>query len=272
MLLLTLALPMPHPPRITSPPMPPYTLPEADRVHVGTFVKTPAAPVIEILAAAGLDFAVLDAEHAPWDRGTLDTALLAGRAAGLPLFVRVLDHAPGTLLSALDLGACGLLVPHVDSAGQARDVVAHARYRGGRRGYSGSPRAADYGALGMKEALRRGDQALVICQIESLAAVDDAAAIAATPGVAGLFIGRADLALSMGLDTPQDPRVDAATERVMQAAQAAGKLIGVAVGSAAERDKYVARGARWVVHGSDQGLLRQASLAIALTPPHSPAA
>jgi len=246
-----------------------YALPATDRCHVGTFVKTTAPQIIEILAGAGLDFAVLDAEHAPWDRGSLDTALLAGRAAGLPLFVRVPDGSAGTVLSALDLGACGLLAPHVDSAEQARDVVANARYVGGRRGYSGSPRAAGYGALGMKEALRQGDRAVVICQIESPQAVASASAIAAVAGVAGLFIGRADLALSMGLDTPQHPRVDEATEQVMQAARAAGKLIGVAVGSVAERDRYVARGARWVVHSSDQGLLRQAALAIALAPPQS---
>ncbi len=236
----------------------PYRLPAAGQLHLGTFVKTTSPQVIEILAGTGLDFAVLDAEHAPWDRAALDIAILAGRGLGLPLFVRVLDHQASSLLAVLDLGATGLLVPHVDSADQAREVVAHARFVGGDRGYSGSPRFAGYGSLGMQQAIRRGDQALVICQIEGRQAVDQAAAIAAVPGVAGLFIGRADLALSMGLDTTQHAQVEQATAQVMQAAQAAGKLIGVAVGSSAEREKFFALGARWIVQSSDQGLLRQA--------------
>lgn len=252
--------------------MTPYILPAEGQLHVGTFVKTTAPQTIEILAGAGLDFAVLDAEHAPWDRGTLDLAMLAGRAVGLPLFVRLQDRSASHVLAALDIGAAGVLVPHVDSQADAREVVAHARYVGGTRGYSGSPRSAGYGSLGMKEALRRGDLAHVICQIESVAAVDAAAAIASVPGVAGIFIGRADLALSMGLDDPQHPRVDEATEHVMQAARAAGKVIGVFVGTMAERERYVARGARWVVQSSDQGLLRQAAKAIAHSGPSGMAA
>ncbi len=77
----------------------------------------------------------------------------------------------------------------------------------------------------MKEALRIGDEAQVICQIESEDAVKDAEAIAAVPGVAGLFVGRADLALSMGLDSPREPRVLEATRHVLAVAKKAGKLI-----------------------------------------------
>lgn len=240
-----------------------YTLPAADASHVGIFVKTTSPQVVELLAGTGLDFAVLDAEHAPFDRATLDLALLAGRVAQLPLFVRVLERDAASLLSVLDMGAAGVLVPHVDSAQQAREVVAHCRYAGGDRGYSSSPRATGYGALGMKEAIRRGDRNVVICQIESAAAVEEAARIAAVPGVAGLFVGRADLALSMGLDNAQDERVLRATERVVRAGIEAGKLVGMFVGSTPEREKYRAMGVRWFIQGSDQSLLRQGAQAVA---------
>jgi 2-keto-3-deoxy-L-rhamnonate aldolase RhmA len=240
----------------------PYAPPARDKVHVGTFVKTPSAQVIEVLGLAGLDFAVLDAEHAPWDRGTLDLALIAGRACGLPLLVRLPDRGAAATLMVLDQGAAGVVVPHVDSAADARDAVACARYMGGRRGFSGSSRAGCYGTLGMAETVRRGDRAVVIVQIESEAAVTSAAEILAVPGVAGVLIGRADLALSMRLTSTQDPRVVAATDHVVKAALAAGRLLGVAVGTDAERQRFLAQGANWVVQGSDQSLLRQAAAAL----------
>lgn len=240
-----------------------YTLPAAGDWHVGTFVKTTSPQCIEILGGAGLDFAVLDAEHAPFDRAALDLALMAGRSVGLPLFVRVLERSAAGLLSVLDMGAAGVLVPHVDTPEDAREVVAHCRYVGGDRGYSSSPRAAGYGALGMKEAIRQGDRNVVVAQIESVQAVENAAAIAAIEGVAGLFIGRADLALSMGLDNAQSAPVLEATEGVIRAGLAAGKIVGMFVGTNAEREKYRALGVRWFIQGSDQSLLRQAAQAIA---------
>ena len=153
------------------------------RYQVGTFVKTASPHVVEVLGTTALDFAVLDAEHAPLDRAAIDLMMLAGRAAGLPLLVRVPDTAAATVLSVLDTGAAGLLVPHVDTPEIAAQVVRRARFRGGERGYSSSPRWAGYGSLGMKQALAAGDDALVVCQIESPEAVAHAAQIAAVPGV-----------------------------------------------------------------------------------------
>lgn len=240
-----------------------YSLPQGADWHVGTFIKTPSPHTIEILGDTGLDFAVLDAEHAPFDRASLDIAMIAGRSAGLPLFVRVLERTAAGMLSVLDMGATGVLVPHVDTPEDAREVVAHCRYIGGHRGYSSSPRAAGYGALGMKEAIRQGDRAIVVAQIESVQAVENAAAIAAVDGVAGLFVGRADLALSMGLDNAQHPRVIEAAEQAVRDALAAGKVAGMVVGSNEEREKYRALGVRWFIQSSDQTLLRQAAKAIA---------
>jgi 2-keto-3-deoxy-L-rhamnonate aldolase RhmA len=240
-----------------------YTLPPPGGHHVGTFVKTTSPQVVEILGGCGLDFAVLDAEHAPFDRAALDLAMLAGRACGLPLFVRVAERSAAALLNVLDLGAAGVLVPHVDTEDDAREVVSQCRFVGGARGYSSSPRAAGYGALGMAAAIAAGDRSVVVCQIESVTAVEQAGRIAAVPGVDAVFVGRADLALSMGLADAKHPRVAEATEAVIRGSLAHGTPVGMFVASNAEREAYRALGASWFVQGSDQSMLQAAARAAA---------
>src|SRR6266567_4212348 len=91
-----------------------------DKVTIGTFIKTDSPHVVEVLGTTALDFGVVDAEHAPFDRAGLDRMMLASRACGLPLLVRVQDYTPTSIQTALDLDAAGILVPHVDSADFAR--------------------------------------------------------------------------------------------------------------------------------------------------------
>ncbi len=230
--------------------------------RIGTFIKTASPQVVEVLGTTGLDYAVIDAEHAPFDRNVLDLMLMAGRAAGLPLVVRIPDTAPATILSVLDMGAAGILVPHVDSAEQAREIVARARYRGGVRGFSGSPRAGGYGALSMGAALDAGDSTAILCQIESAEGLAAAAAIAAVPGVDALFIGRADLALALGLEDIRHAEVAEATLRIIKAACDAGKVASIFLPNTAEREQFAAAGATSFVIGADQSMLRQGAQAI----------
>ena len=86
---------------------------------IGTFVKTPTTHATEILGDLGFDFVVIDEEHAPFDRITIDAVLLAARASGIAGIVRVAEPTPARILSVLDDGASGgVLVPHVDSGAE----------------------------------------------------------------------------------------------------------------------------------------------------------
>jgi 2-keto-3-deoxy-L-rhamnonate aldolase RhmA len=224
-------------------------------MRVGTFVKTPAPHIVEVLGLTGLDFCVLDAEHGPFDRASCDPMMIAGRACGLPIMIRIPDMAAPTVLWALDIGAHGLVVPHVDTAAQAAELVARARFNGGIRGLSNSARFAGYGTSSLVEAMALGDEAKLFCQIESAEAVDNAAAIANTAGVAGLVIGRADLALSIGETRMDAPAVLEGTRLSIAAARAAGKE-AIIVSSTAEFPAFAAMGATMVIVSSDQGFLR----------------
>jgi 2-keto-3-deoxy-L-rhamnonate aldolase RhmA len=229
----------------------------AKEALLASFIKTPGVHGIEIAGLAGLDAVVIDAEHAPFSANALDLALLAARAAGIAAIVRVPDARAATIGAALDLGAAGVLVPHVCSVDDAKAAAAAARYLGGRRGFSNSPRAGGYGMAAMAEHIDQQDRsALVLCQIEDAVAVDSVEAIAAVPGVDCLFVGRADLAVSHGLTQLSHARVLDAQARTFQAAAQAGVCAGIFVGDTAEVDTLRRAGCSFFVVGSDQSVLR----------------
>ena len=114
----------------------------------------------------------------------------------------------------------------------------------------------------MQASIEAAENVQVICQIESIHAVGNARAIAATPGVDGIFVGRADLAWSMGLADSQHPDVLKATELAIAAGVSQAKRVGVVAGSVEERERYRSLGATWFLHGSDQSLLKQAARAL----------
>ena len=193
-------------------------------ILAGTFMKTPAYELVEILAMSGLDFICLDAEHAPFDRGRLDACMAVARALKFPILVRVPDGSQAEILKALDSGATGVVVPHVATPEKAADVARWSRFGHGGRGYAGSHRWAGYATRKMADVLAQSEEeTIVIAQIEEPEGVDAVDAIAATKGVDGLFVGPADLAVCYGLTDMAAPEVRDAMKTVGVATKKHGK-------------------------------------------------
>ena len=141
---------------------------------IGTFVKTPSMMVAEVLASTDLDVACFDAEHSPFDRRDIDSCLLAFRAEQKPALVRVASSSADQILNALDCGATGVVIPHVDSPEKALACVNAARYGRIGRGYAGSTRSAGYGKASVADNISLNQsETTVIAQIEDIAAVDN---------------------------------------------------------------------------------------------------
>jgi 2-keto-3-deoxy-L-rhamnonate aldolase RhmA len=228
---------------------------------LGTFIKTPTAHATEIIGGAGFDFVVIDEEHAPFDRSATDMALLAARASGIAGLVRVPDATPSHILRVLDDGAAGILVPHVYSAEKARQVAAAARYRGGQRGYSNSPRAGGYGALTTWPHVDAADASMtVLAMIEDVEAIEKVDEIVAVEGLDGVFIGRGDLTVAMGAESSNAPEVREATAKIAKAARAAGKSVCVMIAGVADCPIYAEMGATAFICSTDQQFLRQGAL------------
>lgn len=224
---------------------------------IGTFMKVPATQNTEVLALEGLDFVMLDEEHAPWDRVTLDAALLAARAFGTAGLVRIARPDAASVLSVLDDGATGIMCPHVDTAEKARSIVSWARYHGGTRG-SGASRGSDYGRIDKRAA---DEATTVICMIEDRQALDHIDAIAAVEGIDALFLGRGDLGLSLANATDPVPPLNDAVERIVAVARAHGKTVSAVVQSlrSDEAKWLIDLGVTAMMVASDLGFLRQAA-------------
>lgn len=230
----------------------------------GTFVKTPAFQLVEVLAMSGMDFMAVDAEHAPFDRAATDACLGMAQALGFPALVRVPDASASATLTALDSGAAGVIVPHINTVEKARDVAQAARFGHGGRGFAGSTRWAGYASRPMTEILAKSEaETIVIGQIEEPEAVDAIDEIAAVEGLDGLFIGPADLAVCYGKTDPAAPEVREAIGKVGVAAQRHGKcLITFAPNTSWVADLRVL-GVTMFFVGSEQGFMLAGAKAVA---------
>lgn len=229
--------------------------------QVGMWVVTGSAYVTEVCAGAGLDFLVIDAEHAPNDVPSLVPQLQAAAAYPVKVLVRAPSGDPVLIKQLLDIGVTDLMVPMVESAGQARDLVAAMRYPPeGVRGVGGAfARAARWGRVPDYLSVAAEGLTLTV-QVESRRGLDELRDIVRVDGVDAVFFGPADLAASMGhLGQPEHPEVVAAIEAALATVTSFGKAAGVNAFAEPTARRYLAAGARFVVVGADVTLLARGS-------------
>lgn len=227
---------------------------EAGERLLGALLRMPGEELVEMLAVAGFDYVLIDAEHGPADLLALRQHIAVAAVHGVPTVVRVGENDPGMILRVLDQGAQGVLVPHVDDAIEAAALVAAAHYPPlGTRGFATYSRAGRFGETPPDEHrewyLRN---TLVLGMIESPAGVSAVDAIAATPGLDGVMIGPADLAASSG---PDDLPPAEATAIVNRAVARAGKMRMDIVGTPAAARAAFDDGARLVVYNLASSLM-----------------
>lgn len=234
----------------------PSTFRERLRGHerlLGTFLKTPHPAIVEMLGLSEIDCLCIDAEHAPFDRGVLDSSILAARAGNLPSLVRVSRAEPAEILNALDLGATGVVLPHIATVAAATTAAMSCRYGPGGRGYAGSTRAAAYTTRSLADNISRANtEVTVVAQIEDAEALSNIDAIAAVDGIDALFIGRMDLTVSLGASSPNDPVVVNAVAAICTAARRAGRTVGMFTSTVQEAHRWFDAGASFFLLASDQ--------------------
>lgn len=226
----------------------------------GIVVRTPSHHVLEVLAALPgaerPDVVMIDQEHSPIDGSTLDVMLAVACGHGLACLARVAELSRAAIQQALDLGAAGVVVPHVDSSARAADAVRLAHFGAGGRGFSGSTRASGWGQRQMADVLAEAAAATtVIVQVEDAAALDVVDEIATVPGVDAVLVGTADLAVSLGAAAVSDDAVADACTRIAKSCAAAETALGAVATSAEAVKRWRSLGATLLLHGTDQSHL-----------------
>jgi len=229
------------------------------REHLlGTFIKTPTTHATEMLGALGFDFVVIDQEHSPFDRITIDMMVLGARAANIAGIVRVGDPGDANILSVLDCGAAGVLVPHVDSVEKAKSVAASCRDRGGRRGFASTTRAGGFGDASFADHMTTQDaQVTCVAMIEDVAAISAIDGIAAVPGIDAFFVGRGDLTAATGASSMTSAETRKLVEPIMAAARKADMPVIMLCATRADASEMRALGASAFMVASDHGFMKE---------------
>jgi 2-keto-3-deoxy-L-rhamnonate aldolase RhmA len=236
---------------------------EAGEVSVGVGIRNSrTVDIAKAMKTAGFDWLFLDLEH---NAMSIDTAVqisVAALDAGITPLARVpwMEFSMATRL--LDGGALGIVMPHVDTADQAREVVNRLRYAPmGHRSVYGLTPVFDFERVKAADATAAMNASLLITvMIETPEAVENADAIAAVDGVDAVMIGSSDLSMEMGIPGQYGhDRMIAAYEAVTAACRKHGKWAGMG-GTTAEEDlrRYIGMGVRMVLSGGDLNLMIQA--------------
>jgi 4-hydroxy-2-oxoheptanedioate aldolase len=243
----------------------------APGVVVGTFLQDVRDPfVVQLVAAAGLDFVIIDTEHGAFNRETVADLIKLARALDVIPIVRVIAPTYEYLCPPLDAGATALLLPRIDGPEVLRSAVRMTRYPPqGVRGLVMVKGQTDYVLPDLAEYAAAANKTnVLIPQIELRQALEKLDDILSVDGVAVALVGPCDLSVALGrpgqFDHPEQVR---SIEQVIEACRRHDVVPGIAVGSVAAARTWMAKGMRFVCCGADVSILRAGLAEIAQLKP-----
>jgi 4-hydroxy-2-oxoheptanedioate aldolase len=223
----------------------------------GVWAALPGAFSAELMCTEGVDYICVDQQHGLVDYGDMVEMLRAieGRGTAVP-FTRVPANQPWMIGRAFDAGMQGVVVPMVSNRAEAEAAVAACRYAPvGVRSF-GPVRASM--VLNSRDIAVVGDSVLCFIMVETRESIEKIEEIASTPGLDGIYIGPADLALGLGLPPnldKEEPEHVAAVDKVLKACQKHGVIPGIQCGSGKSARKFAERGFRFITFTKDSSLL-----------------
>lgn len=227
-------------------------------VH-GCWINLASTISAEIVGQAGFDWLLVDLEHGAGDVGIMYQQLQALSGSSSAPIVRIDQLSRPKAQRILDAGAAGIMFPQIQSAEEAREAIEMMYYPPrGTRGMAKMTRATGFGKFANEYIDNLDQNILGVIQIETVKALQNIDAIAATDGIDVLFVGPTDLSLSLGIPGQlQHSRYQEAILAIATAAKKFGKVVGVLLQDVGEYDMYYCLGYRFLACGSDGMFVRR---------------
>ncbi len=166
---------------------------------IGPWCTIPSPQLANVLSASGMDFVILDREHGPLSMETISTMVMACEAENCTPLVRVRNNEASEILNALDSGAHGIIVPHIETAADAQKAVSFIKYPpAGQRGFSPYTKAGLYQG-GKGYTSKANQETMVILIVEGQKGLEELDKIIAIPGIDVIYIGAYDLSQTLGI-------------------------------------------------------------------------
>jgi 2-keto-3-deoxy-L-rhamnonate aldolase RhmA len=227
-----------------------------NKLTLGVTVTLPSPNVAEMAGLAGYDFIRLDAEHHIYNLETIGNFVRAADSVGVAVIVRLI--ALGAITSLLDFGVAGIMIPHVKSAHQVKELVDIVKYYPtGNRGMSSLSRAARYGTMSMTDYIAEAnDETLLIGQIEDKEGITNLNEIVQVDGLDLVALGRNDLSQALGIPGQiNHPDVCRIESKIMEVALKAGRGVIITARNVEQAVDFYKQGARAILVGQDNQLL-----------------
>lgn len=231
----------------------------------GCWLNLGSSLTAEIVGQAGFDWVLIDLEHGAGEEKDVLSQLQALENSSTAAIVRVESAERQRIHRVLDAGAEGVMCPHIDTTADAKKVVDGLRYPpGGSRGVAKMVRASGFGKNFAEYYSSANENILGVVQIETPEALKHLDEIAAIDGVDVLFIGPADLTMSLGIFGQFDHHLFTdAVNATVAAAKKAGKAVGILIFNPDEYNRYYEMGIRMIACGADATFVAQGSITMA---------
>ncbi|NLE90943.1 MAG: aldolase [Elusimicrobia bacterium] len=224
---------------------------------LGTWCDLPSPAVVNVLTKAGLDFVIIDMEHGPMDYKIAQEMVMAAECEGKEALVRVSHLCESEVLRVLDIGASGIIIPHIESVGDRKKAVSYTKFPPlGQRGFNPYVRSGSYHKAKADYFSEQNKKVILGLILEGKKALKDLTKIIDDSYVDLIYLGTYDLSLSLGLSGDVGhPKLLRELEKAVKKIIKAKKSVGCMIHNPADLRKFKDLGIRFITYKVDTAIV-----------------